>query len=380
MELYTLDTQMRAINVIDVFESLIWTERWADVGDFELDIAYTPQIKAMLTTGTNLAMTDSYRVMTVKQVQDAIADDGTHMLKVTGKSLEDILDDRLFTQTMAGSNLLLSWILQNKSAADAMRYAFEFSCVDGGIHPLDVLPNYVTGNLFPADTIPEDPSYIYRADMKIESVLAFLKDISGTYDIGFRLYRNPATGQLLFNVYMGSDRTTGQSTLPAVIFSPDLDNLGSPTELATIEGYKNVCYVVGAVYDTNASGDTFPEVIVVYAPGVDPTVTGFARRSMVLDLSSEDFTGFDHPGVEAETRGLIELAKVRPQTALDGEVTQYSPYKYGVHYFLGDKVTERNTDGLTYNMRVTEQIFASDSNGERSYPTLSVLELASGGS
>ena len=49
---------------------------------------------------------------------------------------------------------------------------------------------------------------------------------------------------------------------------------------------------------------------------------------------------------------------------------QNSTYKYGVDYGLGDLVELRDSSGNINVMRVTEQIFVSDKEGIRSYPTL----------
>jgi hypothetical protein len=43
-------------------------------------------------------------------------------------------------------------------------------------------------------------------------------------------------------------------------------------------------------------------------------------------------------------------------------------------------VEQRNTDGVTNKMRVTEQIFVNDKEGERSYPTLSLFQFINTGS
>jgi hypothetical protein len=43
-------------------------------------------------------------------------------------------------------------------------------------------------------------------------------------------------------------------------------------------------------------------------------------------------------------------------------------------------VETRNADGVTNNMRVTEQIFVSDQEGERAYPTLTLNTFINTGS
>jgi hypothetical protein len=71
-------------------------------------------------------------------------------------------------------------------------------------------------------------------------------------------------------------------------------------------------------------------------------------------------------------KGNDELSKARSVSAFDGEIPQSGSYRYAVDYELGDLIEMRNQDGVTNNMRITEQIFASDSTGDRSYPTLAI--------
>jgi hypothetical protein len=156
--------------------------------------------------------------------------------------------------------------------------------------------------------------------------------------------------------------------LPAVIFTPELDNLQSTTELTSISLLKNVAYVF--------SPAGFEEV---YALDVDPESVGFERR--VLAVNASDITE-DNPDVSAALiqRGTEELAKCRTLQAFDGEISQFSQYKYQRDYYLGDLVEQRDGDGNSNYMRVTEQIFVSDGEGERSYPTLEVNQFITTGS
>jgi hypothetical protein len=48
-------------------------------------------------------------------------------------------------------------------------------------------------------------------------------------------------------------------------------------------------------------------------------------------------------------------------------------------YRLGDLVEMRNGDKATTHRRVTEQIFVSDSQGDRSYPTLTLNQYITPG-
>jgi hypothetical protein len=102
VEVYTLDRLFRRIAVIDQFQSLIWTDRWSTYGDFELVVHDTKALRRLFPTGTRLAMNDSDRVMTVETVEKSRDSEGRSILTVKGRSLEQILEDRVATQGLQG--------------------------------------------------------------------------------------------------------------------------------------------------------------------------------------------------------------------------------------------------------------------------------------
>ena len=357
MEVYILDSLLRREKVIDRFESLIWTERWAAYGDFELIIQSTNESRSDFVAGTRIAQNESYRVMTVETVENTFDDEGKALLKVSGVSLEEILDDRIAKDTMSDLTTEPKWVLTG-TPGDIARQIFNDICVTGNLDPGDVIPFLMPGTIFPEDTIPE-PAEVITVEIPLTTVYGAIKEICNLYDLGFRLVRNFDTSQLYFDIYSGSDRTTLQTVLDPVVFAPELDNLKNTTEFTTISQSKNVAYVFSPV-----------GFEVVVPQDVDPEVAGFERR--VLLVQADDITDPYNASALMIQRGKEELSKNRSFSAFDGELNQHSEYKYGVHYNLGDLVEMRNSDGVTNNMRVTEQIFVSDREGERSYPTLAI--------
>jgi hypothetical protein len=296
------------------------------------------------------------------------------MIKVKGRSLETILEDRVAMKTtnfITGDN---KWKLTGapKAVAEQM---FNDICVTGTLNANDIIPLLGGSALFPTDNIPapedvidwyQDPAPLFNA----------LKEICDIYDMGFRLVRNPVTNQLQFNIYTGSDRTLRQSTLSPVIFSPGLENLQNTTELTTISQIKNCAYVI-----TEYGGSYYYQL--VYDENIDPEVDSFERHILFLNVSLEEdevTTIPDSINDALQRRGKDELTKHRPFSAFDGEITQYSQYKYGIHYHLGDLVSMRSSTGAVNHMRVTEQIFVSDESGDRSYPTLAINTVVEAGS
>lgn len=368
MDIYLLDDLYRRTGtIIDRYESMIWTERFSAYGDFELLINSSFENRSRLVPGVRLAINNSYRVMTVETVEDSTDSEGRMQLKVKGPSLEEILDDRIALNALTDLVTDPKWIIED-FPADIARFIFHEICIDGNIDPGDIISSVTEGSsIFPEDTIGEPPDEVIY-EVEPMTVYWAIKNIADLYDFGFRLIRNLDTSQLYFDVYMGCDRTTAQSTLPAVVFSPELDNLNNTTELTTISLYKNVAYVI------SKAGHE-----IVYPLDVDPEVEGFERHVLLVKLDDIEEDDVD-ASAKMIQKGLEALSRQRAFSAFDGEIHQTSQYKYGTHYNLGDLVELRNTDGHTNVMQVTEQIFVCDKEGERSYPTLQINQFITPGS
>lgn len=371
MEVYVLDSLLRRIQVFDVFDSMIWTERFADIGDFELDISSTIESRGAFTTGTKLAINNSHRVMTVETVEDTTDADGKSILKVKGPSLETIMKDRGYRNDWFenGSNLTqLFTDTPGNIARDIFNQAAYFGNAFGDANSIPFLPTwtgtnifpYVNSDFFPADTLPE-PANPINWDQGADILYNIIKKICDIYDFGFRLVRKFDTSQLYFDIYTGRDLTTKQTDLPPVIFAVNLDNLQNTTEYTNISDSKNVAYVYSD-YGLEQ----------VFAADVDPDVAGFDLRVLLVDAGNEVTADTVDVSGTLQAIGYRELAQARAQTYFDGELNQNGEYKYGIDYELGDLVELRNVDGIISYKRVTEQIFVHDQTGERSYPTLSL--------
>jgi hypothetical protein len=365
VEIYVLNSLLQHIEVIDEFISFIWTERFKKVGDFQLVMNATSANRRKLPTGTRLAIEKSKRVMTVETIEDSTDAEGVATLTFTGRSLEYILDNRLARGALADLTFTPKWVLEG-TPTEIARQIFHDVCVTGVLDAGDIIPGVNESSIFPEDTIDE-PTDEVVVEIEPTSVLNAESNLADIYDFGFRLVRDTDT-QLYFDVYMGSDRTTRQAILPAVVFSDDMDNLANSTELTSIALYKNVAYVL------SPAGHE-----IVYPDDVDPEIEGFERNVLIVkadDIAVDDLDA----SAKMIQRGKNELAKARRFTAFDGEIARPSNYEYGVDFHLGDLVETRRKSGGMTTMQVTEQIFVQDSEGERDYPTLTVNTYITPGS
>src|SRR6185503_18198568 len=352
MEVYILDSLYRLITVIDQYESLIWTERFSAVGEFELQIRSTPTNRNNLVPGIRLSIPESTRVMTIETVEDSTDEEGRRILKCKGPSLEDVLRQRLAMADLTDLETDPKWEITDDPKAIAEKL-FHDICVLGILDSGDIISGVTEGTFEAPDTIPA-PTDIITYSFEPKPLYDALKVLCDTYLMGFRLTRIPELNLLFFTIYTGSDRTTAQTDLAAVIFSSDMDNLKGTERLTTNALYKNVAYVVSSVGHE-----------VVYPDDVDPSVEGFERR--VLYVNASDINDPDGPTASAQMiqRGKEELAKNRKLIALDGELPGNTGYTYGTDYNLGDLVELRDDDGFASRMQVTEQIFVRDKEGFR---------------
>lgn len=359
MELYTLDSSLRRERVVEGYESLIWTERYSAWGDFEIKTPSTPAVKALLKAKTYLALSESKRVMQVETVQDYYTDDNQKMLDIKGRSLEAALSDRVAMPAIANLATTPKWTITN-TPANIVRTLFSTICVTAALNAGDTIPFYHSGTITPAGNIPESTDTV-TVNLDPDTLYNSIKKVCDVYKLGFRLVRNGETSQLYFEVYNGSDRTTSQTAYPAVIFNRELDNLAKTSVLSSTAQAKTVAYV----FAQNGTA-------VVYSVGADTTATGFDRRVLLVNASDIDTAAGLTLDNQLAQRGLEELSKYQNIYQFDGEISQYGSYTYGSDYNLGDLVEEQDPSGFGNRMRVVEQIFVSDPEGDRSYPTLSI--------
>jgi hypothetical protein len=369
MELYVLDSLFRSIEVVEKYVSFIWTERFNSAGDFELLVESTPSNRSAFTPGMRFALSDSVRCMETETVEDATDEEGRKLLKISGPSIEfPIMDNRVAFNVKDDLTTNPKWVITD-APADVARKVFQDICVTGVLDTDDIVPFITAVAVLPDDTIPEPPDDI-TVEIEPDTVYNVVKPICEAYDLGFRIVRNGELSQLAFDIYTGTDRTSMQTALPTVLFSLDLNNLKSTSRLESDAGMKNVAYVY--------SNLGFEEVV---ALDVNPSISGFERKVLVVKMDDFD-VGTSAPVVSAmmQQKGKEELAKCRGFIGFDGEVSEVSEYKYGVDYQLGDLVEIYGEDGYSSIVRVTEQIFASDEQGQRSYPTLSAFKVVTPGS
>lgn len=351
MEALILDRSFNAVGIVDAFEAFIWTERYNKCGDFELHVAASESILNTIRIDYYIYLSESDRLMIVEAFQLTTDPQQGNKLKISGRSLESILDRRIvWEQTMLDGYLqgqVKKLINQNIiSPADSNR------CI----------PNFVF-----EDT--DDPTILamqirsqYTGDNLYEVICAICED----FGIGFKITLN-ASNQFVFKLFNGADRSYDQNSNSPVIFSPQFDNL-----LETAYSYNNVYLKTIGLVAGEGEGSERKTI-----DTGDDTITGLDRKELYID--ARDLSTNDGEISDAEyylqlmQRGDEKLAECTIESYFEGSMETQISFRYGIDFFIGDIVEVENEFGISARCRISDFVRAQDARGFSAYPSFEMV-------
>lgn len=351
MELLIMDENFAGVSTLDIFESLIWTDRYYACGDFEIYMPCSENMLSTLKQDMYLYLRESEHIMIIEDIQiDTDVEDGAH-LTVTGRSLESILDRRVIWNLTTLSGGLQAGIKQllNENAISPS-------------DPARVIPNLI----FEDSTDPKITNLSLNAQYYGENLYDVICEVCESNEIGFKITLNDSN-QMVFSLYAGIDRSYEQTENPYVIFSPGFDNLLNSNYISSKKTLKTVTMITG-----EGEGSDKKKAVAECSNGAG---SGLNRREMHTDASGISQTdGENTISDEAYTallqrQGIDELAQNTRTESFEGEVSSGRTYTYGTDYFMGDIVQNVNEFNIKATSRVTEYIMSQDESGIERYPT-----------
>lgn len=364
-----LNSELEVIGVLDKYSSFIWTDRYYDTGEFELCIPVTANHANSIREDYFLSIPSSDRLMIVESIEIITDKDEGNDFKITGRSLEAILDRRIvWKQTNV-----------NGSVQNAMQLLIN----DAFINPTDSRRR-VSNMVFNVSTDPAVTGATYKeaAQYMGDSILDVVKKVCPAYPyhLGFKMtYEN---GNFVFSLYAGKDRSYRQTENTYVVFSPGMDNLLSSKYLKSIKNYKNVLRIAG---EGEGATQTFITHYLEYDDDHASEKVGLARREIYVDCHDVSSVTSSNMTMDVQQytnvlvqKGVEKLVELVPETAFDGEIDATIMYKYGVDYNVGDICEIRNEYGMNDAVRITEVVQTWEADGYTCIPTLESLSNEEG--
>lgn len=332
--------------IIEDYYSLIWAERYFEVGDFELELPIEYAEHPNITFTHWLGIEGSDVVMLIEDIKPSTSEDKTSLL-VRGRSSECVLDKRVLLDDEAfddvAETIIYSLIGDNVTSGGNRRiYGFK-------------------------TTFPSVSTTVEFAD---------ILERGSVYDAVVHICRNTGLGlkavidsnnEIAFQIYEGEDRSFGQAINPYVIFSDDFDNVIASSFFESKKDRINMVRVI-------------PDGDVTYGAGVYVWTEGETEPKWIFRLEGILETTIDRdidapPLSDAEvlaiiqTRGRQVIKENKSVGLFEGDFDIQGNFKYDTDFFMGD-IVQCNLEGKNVKARVVELVRSYSADGEKSYVAL----------
>lgn len=359
MDLVTLTDDNISDKLIENYDSLIWTERFTNLGDFQLITGDVSRFMDLLPEGQVISLRQSRVPMIVEDHVIERKKNQPVKLTIVGREYTSILDRRVaIKQVMAAID---EWSVVAKLPSDIAYYIIYKICVEGILDPKDIFPASEVVFMTPDDYLGSsgpNREYVVNRGNLLEVVQQLLAsegpaDPSTTPPTpliephGLRALRPSGPGPIGVEIYTGTDRSN------EIYFDGTRNLLDDGAYAFSKRNSATDAYVLGDVNATKTGKQ---------ASGLD-------RRVILLEDQNENAS------VEAlQGNGSTALAQAKPIARFNGSINQdLSPYLFGVDYDLGDIVKFVGDYGLEEKARLVEYIRSEGPDGVKEFPTFAAL-------
>ena len=353
MDLVLLDdTTRRVTGSVGFWDSLIWTERYNDLGEFQLKTPYVSYGMNELIKGKYIGIRQSEQPMRIETQVIDIDDDGKEILTVSGRAMECVLEDRTNLNAIAAIGTTTATASYTTTNVQLAIFNLLKDHINGAaVLPLidDKIDEITIESEFTEATSPGYTLAITRGEL-----YATIQPLLEQTNYGLRGIRAKGTDSgFIISLYKGSDKTS------TVIFRTAQGHIKVKSYLFSIKDSKTEVYIQ-TIY-----GAAFGSI-----PGIVGSPSGVDRRVLYVDGSDIDTAAGAPLTAMMKQKGQSELLKHKKINTFDFEVLPNIPYVFGTDYYLGDLIRVEADYGLSQNMRVSEFIRTEDEQGYREFPTL----------
>lgn len=356
MELLVLNTDFESIAVIDVYESLIWTDRYNAYGDFEIYFAMDEKLLEYFKEDNYLWLQDSDHCMIIEDIKiNADAEEGNHLI-VTGRSLESILERRIiWGQGIFNGNL--------QNAIETMLN----ECIISPSIPDRKISNFI----FVPSADSKITSLTIDAQYTGDDLYTVIKTLCEANHIGFKITLTD-DNKFAFTLYAGADRSYDQTENPYVVFSPNFENIINSNYFSSKANLRNVTLVAG-----EGEGASRKTTVVGTGSGLNRRELFTDARDISSDANGRTITDAEYMA-QLKTKGQKNLADHIISTAFEGEVEATRLFKYGEDFFIGDIVQIANEYGNETSAYISELVISNSEDGFSIYPTFKTIAKEDG--
>lgn len=372
------------------YSSLIWTERFRDYGEFQLNIPRASPSSEILWPGRLLGIQESHQVMLAETQQEQVNEQGYREMIITGRSAEAIIEDRVLWAPQ-GTTLTLAREYSDLDAALVYIWqaVMNSTTTDVGYtvpRPVQICAYNAISSALVTDSVKVQTTPYHKINVDVGQIGPVVRqfllagkyglrclrpptDVTGIYSVTVDPANGPNKGaitksslsgtnnNLRFDVYQGIDRSKTPPTDDDFVYlSSEAGHLENIDVATTYKEF--ITNVVFGIDESHYYGNTSP-----LTHSVD-----FYERHRFVDVSSltQGTAVGEYPSVIS--KALMDYWQTHTNRAiLSADLTSKTPFVFGRDYNLGDTVMIRYKD-RTRRALVDEYVRVDDGEGSKEYP------------
>lgn len=346
------DDDWDLIAYLDQYESLIWTDKRLEPGDFELVIEWSPELWSTVRRGSYLRIDDSAQTM---RVEKRVLDDsyeGPPQITFSGRTMLAAFDQRIVNEKRVWNDVL---------PGDCLNYALDTYFFGGAADRSLGSKFWRTASQWKPQVGDTTSSFQYEG----ESCLEVLDDILSTHGrtTCFARMDHEQDNRWHFWLGTGVDRSWGQSANDWVTFSPSFGNLSSSKYTEDYSNDRTHLYVAG-----QEGEEGIPKEVVLVSKRGGP-YTGLDRYEQWIESNLQrrdaDNKPIQRPGYRTQLSnyGLKSLGAYSTKTSFEGSVDPTVQWAYSVDYSIGDVVNVADELGNSQRCVIDSCVITADGDG-----------------
>ena len=353
MDIYILGPTTQILDMIDTFESVIWTVQYFNVGEFEMIVPATKKNIELLQKDRLLCRDKDHNgdiwrnVMIIENIKTVADYEKGDSITISGRGLKSIVGRRV--------------VWQQTNLTGNVEAGIRQVLTENIITPTDEkrkIDNFILDE-------PAEITDTFDAQLLGEDLDEWIMSTCQTYGIGWDVYIKG--GKFVFKLYKGCNRSYEQKDNLPVVFSDEFDNLLASTYTYERAEFKNAALVAGEGEGVNQRTTTVGDTsgLERYETYIDGS--GISSNGTIITEEQYYKMLRDYAKDELNTTSFTET--------FEGNVVPDGNYNLNEDYFLGDIVQVINEYGISANPRIVEIIESEDENGKSTVPTFSTWEV-----
>lgn len=383
MDFRILDTEFNPVDTLDQYESIIWTARFVEAGDFELCTPVSARLLNAVKIGYYLFCDTFYypqknmaSLMIIESMEITSDPESGNKIKITGRDLKSLLDRRIIwgqkTFTTGSKVYDMITTIMNENVINPQDWSKTYQDSHSGSITISVpgsirkIPKLIMRD----DNGDDYPVLDADAQYDGDTIYDVLVEHSTHYQFGWEVLYDFNSGDFVFGLRNQEDHTYDQIENNPLIFSPSFENLKNSNYIESSATEKNSGLITGEGDENNVMYNV-----------IGNEYSGLARKEIHIgasDVSRKEDDGTEYGNAQylsmLLTKAKNELEQHIYTQTYEGTAEPTRGYVYLQDYNIGDVCEIINEWGISSKVLISEVVMSISTSNISTIPTFSAVD------